>query len=148
METRVYKLNYAKIWRRKNLFNQLFLREGEVLIDERTNSLVVTASPVVLNKADALINSWDKRIPQVLIEAKILQITLDKNKFLGVDWQYKNPDKHSITIGASSLPTPTGATYIDAFKMGFWAVMIIRWPCAPWRSQVMLSLFQIRVSLL
>lgn len=119
LETRVYKLNYAKIQETQKSFQSIIPPgEGEVLIDERTNSLVVTASPMLLNKADALISSWDKRIPQVQIEAKILQITLDKNKFLGVDWQYKNPDRHSITIGASSLPTPTGATYIDAFKIG------------------------------
>ncbi|OGX26738.1 MAG: hypothetical protein A3J51_06955 [Omnitrophica WOR_2 bacterium RIFCSPHIGHO2_02_FULL_45_21] len=119
LETRVYKLNYSKLIDiQKSLQSIIPPAEGEVLIDERTNSLAVTASPALLNKTDALISSWDKRISQVLIEAKILQITLDKNKFLGVDWQYQNPDKHTLTIGAKGLPIPTGVTYIDAFKMG------------------------------
>ena len=47
-----------------------------------------------------------------------MQVTLEKNKFLGVEWQYQNPDKHTITVGAKSLPIPTGATYVDAFKIG------------------------------
>jgi type II secretory pathway component GspD/PulD (secretin) len=47
-----------------------------------------------------------------------LQITLDKSKFLGVDWQYQNTDKHTLTFGAKSLPIPTGVTYVDAFKIG------------------------------
>ncbi len=43
---------------------------------------------------------------------------LEKNKFLGIDWQYQNPDKHTITVGAKDLPVPTGITYVDAFKIG------------------------------
>ncbi len=120
-ETRVYKLSYAKpLELQKNLQAVIPVTEGDFLADERTNSLVVTASPLLLEKMDTLISNWDKQIPQVLIEAKIMQITLDKSKFLGVDWQYQNPDpkKHSISIGAPSLPIPTGATYVDAFKIG------------------------------
>ncbi len=118
-ETRVYKLNYAKpLELQKNLQLVIPATEGDFLADDRTNSLVVTASPLLLEKMDTLIRNWDKQIPQVLIEAKIMQITLDKNRFLGVDWQYQNPEKHSITLGAPSLPIPTGAAYIDAFKIG------------------------------
>lgn len=119
LETRVFKLNYANLSEiQKSLQSVVPAAEGEILIDERTNSLAVTASPLLLNKISALLDNWDKRIPQVLIEARILQMTLDHNKFLGVDWQYQNPDKHTFTIGAKSLPIPTGVTFIDAFKIG------------------------------
>lgn len=119
LEIKVYRLNYAKPAElQKSLQAVIPPGEGDVLIDERTNSLVVTASPVLLSKMDTLITNWDRRISQVLIEARILQITLDKNKFLGVDWQYQNPDKHTVTVGAKSLPIPTGVTYVDAFKIG------------------------------
>jgi type II secretory pathway component GspD/PulD (secretin) len=119
LETKVYKLSYAKSMElQKTLQAVIPVTEGDVLVDERTNSLVVSASPLLLDKIDALVSNWDKQIPQVLIEAKIMQITLEKNKFLGVDWKYTNPEKHSITVGASGIPIPTGATYVDAFKIG------------------------------
>ncbi len=119
LETKAYRLNYAKPAElQKILLGVISAAEGEVLVDERTNSLIVTASAVLLRKLDTLITNWDKQIPQVLIEAKIMQITLDKNKFLGIDWQYQNPNKHTITAGAKSLPIPTGVTYVDAFKIG------------------------------
>lgn len=119
LETRLYKLNYASISEiQKSLQSIIPAAEGEVLVDERTNTLAITAPPLLLNKVSALIDSWDKRIPQVLIEARIIQMTLDHNKFLGVEWQYQNPDRHTLTIGAKSLPIPTGVTYIDAFKIG------------------------------
>lgn len=47
-----------------------------------------------------------------------MQLTLDKDRFLGIDWQFKDASTHSITIGAPSLPIPTGATTVDAFKIG------------------------------
>ncbi|HQQ06842.1 MAG TPA: type II and III secretion system protein, partial [Candidatus Omnitrophota bacterium] len=43
---------------------------------------------------------------------------LDKARFIGVDWQYQNPEKHTINLGVTSLPLPTGATSVDAFKIG------------------------------
>ncbi len=119
LETRIYKLNYAKPAQlQKTLQEVMPASEADILIDERTNSLVITASGALLDKIDALIKNWDKQIPQVLIEAKIMQVTLEKNKLLGVEWQYQNPAKHTITLGPKGLPLPTGATYIDAFKIG------------------------------
>ena len=120
-ETKVYKLSYAKpLELQKNLQSIIPPTEGDFLADERTNSLVVTASPLLLEKMDALILNWDKQIPQVLIEAKILEITLDKSKLIGVDWQYQNPDRdrHTITYGAKGLPLPPSVTTVDAFKIG------------------------------
>jgi len=46
-----------------------------------------------LEKLDILVKNWDKQIPQVLIEAKIMQVTLDKNRFLGVDWAVSESGK-------------------------------------------------------
>ena len=118
-ETRVYKLNYAKpLELQKSLQSVIPAAEGDFLVDERTNSLVVSASPLLLEKMDTLVANWDKQIPQVLIEAKIMQVTLDKSKFLGVDWQYQNPEKHTLTVGATGLPLPTGVTSVNAFKIG------------------------------
>lgn len=119
LETRVYKLNYAKpVDIQKSIQTVIPATEGDFLVDERTNSLVVTAAPLLLDKIEAILANWDKPIPQVLIEAKIIQITLDKSRFIGVDWQTQDPSKHSMTLGVTSLPLPTGATYVDAFKIG------------------------------
>ncbi|MCX5707739.1 MAG: hypothetical protein NTY14_01955 [Candidatus Omnitrophica bacterium] len=118
-ETRVYKLNYAKpLDVQKSLQSVIPAAEGDFLADDRTNSLVVTASPLLLDKMDTLISNWDKQIPQVLIEARILEITLDKNRVLGIDWQYQNPEKHTLTVGAKGLTFPAGVTSVDAFKIG------------------------------
>ncbi len=118
-ETRVYRLNYAKPAElQKSLASLIPQAEGEVLLDERTNSVIVSASPLLMQKIEALVAAWDKQVPQVLIEAKIMQITLDKNRFLGVDWQYNNGDKPSLAAGLANLPIPSGAAYVEALRYG------------------------------
>jgi Type II secretory pathway, component PulD len=49
---------------------------------------VIKATPVILQNIDELISGWDVQGKQVLIEAKILQVTLDKNVKTGIDWEY------------------------------------------------------------
>ncbi|MFC1658452.1 secretin N-terminal domain-containing protein [Candidatus Omnitrophota bacterium] len=119
MGSRVYTLSYAEpLEVQKNLLQILPETEGEVLVDVRTNSLVITASPLLLDRIDILMRNWDRQIPQVLIEARIMQVTLEEGTLLGVDWQYRSPTTHSITVGVKDLPIPTGVTYVDAFKVG------------------------------
>lgn len=122
-ETKVYKLSYAKpLELQKNLQSIIPATEGDFLADERTNSLMVTASPLLMEKMDVLITNWDKQIPQVLIEAKILEITLDNKKLIGVQWTYQDPEKHSLTVGSGILPTAPGSTSVDAFRIGVLSV--------------------------
>ena len=119
LETKVYRLSYARALElQKELLQVLPEAEGEVLVDARTNSLIITASPLLLNKMDVLVRNWDRQIPQVLIEAKIMQVTLEDQKVLGFNWQFKPTRSHSITIGGGDLPLPATATYVDAFKVG------------------------------
>jgi len=145
MDTRVYKLNYAKaLDLQKNLAAVIPAAEGDFLVDERTNSLVVSAAPLLLDKIDALIENWDKQISQVLIEAKIMQITLDKARLIGVDWQYQNLQKHTLNLGVTGLPLPTGAASIEAFKIGVLAEDDYLVTIKRWSSRMMLTLCQAR----
>ncbi|MCG8430565.1 MAG: hypothetical protein MJA29_05300 [Candidatus Omnitrophica bacterium] len=120
METRAYRLSYADPAEvQKKLTEIIPEEEGDMLIDERTNSVIVTSSVVLLDKIDALIGSWDRRIPQVLIEAKIMQLTLDRDRFIGVDWQFTDPSKHTVSFGPKDLPLPSGiSTPVDVYKIG------------------------------
>ena len=54
--------------------------------DKTTNSLIVTASPVNLQKIETFINRLDVRTKQVLIEARIVQVNLSRDENMGVNW--------------------------------------------------------------
>ncbi|MBU1043692.1 MAG: hypothetical protein KJ915_04755 [Candidatus Omnitrophica bacterium] len=102
MITKVYNLNYADAKEMMAKLTELIPKqEGEIFIDERTNSLVIRAIAETITKIDMLIKNWDQRSKQVLIEAKILEISVDKSKGLGVNWEYLNDtDGDAINVSA------------------------------------------------
>ena len=95
-ELKKYKLNYADASEVIDKIAQLIPEDrGDVFLDERTNSIVVKAATPLLQNIDELIEGWDVQHKQVLIEAKILEVTLDNNLKFGVDWEYESPDTAS-----------------------------------------------------
>lgn len=117
MITKIYNLNYADA---KDLLAKLTelipKQEGEIFIDERTNSLVVRAISETIAKIDLLIENWDKRSKQVLIEAKILEISADKSKGLGLNWEYFN-DTDGDAINVSAV-LPASISNGGTFRIG------------------------------
>ena len=61
-------------------------KTGMVSLDERDNSIVVTALPGRMEEVEGLIKGLDKKTKQVLLEAKILQVVLTDKYNMGVDW--------------------------------------------------------------
>ena len=59
---------------------------GQVQIDDRTNTLVITDLPDRLHAAQELIDTLDRSQPQVAIEARIVQASQDYLRELGVQW--------------------------------------------------------------
>ena len=60
---------------------------GSVMIEERTNSLIVIAEEKYHKHVEAMLEELDKRSPQILLEAKVVEITLDRNNKMGLQWQ-------------------------------------------------------------
>ncbi len=103
--TRIYELNYADVKEiQSKLLEIIPKEEGEVIIDERTSSLVVRAIPEIVYKVDQMVKSWDQRPMQVLIEAKILEVSLDKTKGVGINWEYLSTSGEDAVNISAALP--------------------------------------------
>ncbi|MBT5226793.1 MAG: hypothetical protein HOM12_03105 [Proteobacteria bacterium] len=63
------------------------LVSGSVMIEERTNSLIITAEEKYHQAVVTMLVELDKRSPQILLEAKVVEITLDHNSRMGLQWQ-------------------------------------------------------------
>ena len=117
MITKLFNLNYADATEMKaKLIEIIPKEEGEIFIDERTNSLVVRAIAETIDKIEELVKNWDKRSKQVVIAAKILEISADKSKGLGVNWEYLN-DTNGDTVNVSSV-LPVSVTNGGTLKIG------------------------------
>lgn len=61
---------------------------GNVRVDDRTHSLIVTDLPHKMREIEKMVTLFDRRPKQVFIEAKIVEVELTDDFRLGVDWNH------------------------------------------------------------
>ena len=61
-------------------------KNGKLETDPRTNTLIVTDVPEVFPQVEQIIAELDKKAPQILIEAQIVEINTDRTNELGIEW--------------------------------------------------------------
>ncbi len=85
--------------------------ETEIWADEPNNALVITAPPKEMREVNAIIDKLDIRRAQVLVEAIIVDVDIDKNAELGVNWATFS---QGGTIPGATFLTPVGgASLVD-----------------------------------
>jgi len=86
--TKIFELKYATAGDLKaNITDGLSKNIGTIRIDDRTNKIVVTDLETKMDRVSEMIKAFDEKSRQVLIEAKIVSVTLDDQLKLGIDWQ-------------------------------------------------------------
>jgi type II secretory pathway component GspD/PulD (secretin) len=89
VETYIYTLKYAEA---NDVANQLRQRidaksVGSVNPDERSNKLIVRAFSSRLDEIKKIIDSLDTPTKEVMVDARILQLTIKPQFDLGIDWE-------------------------------------------------------------
>ena len=80
-------LSYARAADMASLITQAVLStRGQIQVDERTNTLIITDLQERLTTADELIVDLDRAEPQVEIEARIVQTNRNYARQLGIQW--------------------------------------------------------------
>ena len=82
------ELSYARASDVQGLINRNLSARGDVVIDERTNTLIITDLAASLDTIDALIDTLDAPIPGVEIEARIVVTTRNFTRNLGIQWGF------------------------------------------------------------
>ncbi|OGR46502.1 MAG: hypothetical protein A2021_00515 [Elusimicrobia bacterium GWF2_52_66] len=59
---------------------------GKLAVDARTNTLIITDVPEVFPQVEQILSELDKKAPQILIEAQIVEINTDRVNELGIEW--------------------------------------------------------------
>lgn len=117
---KIFELKYAKAADMKDKITENLTKGiGTMQIDERTNKIVVTDLENNMGDIEKVMMAFDDKPQQVLIESKILQITLDDRYKLGVDWgsvirqmQKELTLKSAFQLAASNAFGPPGAQLI------------------------------------
>ena len=129
-ETRVFELNYANAEETKTKLEEIVTKGvGKIRLDKRTNKIVVTDTPKKLEEMQRIVDAFDERTREVLIDAKIVQIELDDEYSLGVQWDaiFAGIDAHAAghfsvvgdIIEASSPSTGSAITMGTLDSQGY-----------------------------
>jgi len=86
LETRVFPLGYANGKEALTVVEKIKSDKAKVSVDNRMNALVVKDLSLNIDRMERLLSKLDARIPQVLIEAKIVEVSTNYARELGVQW--------------------------------------------------------------
>jgi len=68
--------------------NSILSRRGTVIVDARTNTLIIKELPDFIDTVIAVIETLDIPEPQVMIEARIIETTKRFSRTLGINWGF------------------------------------------------------------
>ncbi len=86
--TDVFVINYARAADILPTINSLVdtAKGGKIVVDTRSNSLVITERPTRLSRIRPIIDELDKATDQVMIETKFVEVSNTDVKNIGVNW--------------------------------------------------------------
>ncbi len=84
---------------------------GTVLVDDRTNTLIIKELPSYLDTVIAVIENLDTPEPQVMIEARIIETTKRFSRSLGIDWGFN-------TVADAAHGNTTGLVFPNNVRGG------------------------------
>ncbi len=106
LKMRIFRLKYAEVDKVQEILDAI-PGMRMIKIHESSKTLIVEDTPENIEKIEILLSYWDAKPKQVMIEAKILEISLTDDMSLGVDWQKMLGDATIGTAGFSSVNLPT-----------------------------------------
>ena len=106
LQTRVFFLNYSKASEVKTQVDAVATaenRKANCVIDDANNALIVTDTPMGLEGTARLLKNLDRVPKQVLIEAKLVEVSLDSEFDMGVNWGYSFLDSKNRFVGMGDV---------------------------------------------
>ncbi len=79
-------LSYAKAGSVTPIIKKIMSKRGDVIMDDRTNTLIITDLRDRQEPINRLIDALDEQTPQVVIEARIVETDREFNRDFGIVW--------------------------------------------------------------
>jgi len=124
LATRVFPISYAKVKDIETALknSKILTPRGSLNVDERTSTLIINDTASVFPEVEKLLVTLDKPTPQVLIEARIVEVNTSEVKDLGIQWgAFFNSTNTLTSIGGYSgltTGTFTGENFLVDFPGG------------------------------
>ncbi|WP_036168268.1 type II secretion system protein GspD [Massilia sp. 9096] len=110
-QVRSLKVRYIDLKKAGEILARQLGPGGTVTTLDQSRTLVVEANEAGLARAAGVLREIDRPPQQILIEAKILEITLNQDENFGVDWNRIVHSDGPVTVGATGLAASTGPRF-------------------------------------
>ncbi len=108
--TEVFIIRYAQAEDVQSATQSVLSERGQISVDNRTNSLIVSDIPRKLNEIGRLLPILDSPTAQVMIEAKLVEIDATASREFGIDWSAGNLGRSDVlTHGGMETNLGVGA---------------------------------------
>ncbi len=116
--TEVFVLNYAKAGDIQPTISSLIDSGagGRLVVDSRSNALVITERPSRFNRIRPIIESLDRATDQVMIESKFIEVTDGDVKNIGVNWSVLNGYKVGVGSMTKTWDRNRSSNYSDGLN--------------------------------
>jgi general secretion pathway protein D len=119
-ESKVFELNYAKAEDVVKTITPLLTKDiGSLQFDARTNKVIINDIAPRIEEISSVVASLDKKDKEVLIDARIIQISLDDSYNMGINWDavVKNT-KDLKFVNNFSLPNTVSGPPVSTASIG------------------------------
>ncbi len=137
--TKVIFLNFAKADDMRSALDTIRSNRGRVNTDAKTNSLIITEIPDALEKMLGIIKDLDKRTPQVMIEAMMVDVKLTNEDQLGINWTVTDKDRsersftQTLRAGQTAGIIQYGKTLLPRYNL----IALIDFWCQNKKAQIL-----------
>ena len=114
--TEVIRCQYAFVKDLNQIVSRSITSEGRVLIDERTNSFIITEVPEVIATVKAILSHLDRPSRQVLIDAEIVEFKHSVTEELGINWDWTGTLEENTVDVLSSFSAADGILTLSLGK--------------------------------
>jgi type IV pilus assembly protein PilQ len=106
LETAIIKLNYANAQELSAALQATLSRRGQIQVDKRTNSLIVTDLSTNVESLTRMAQTLDSTTPQIEITAKLVDVDAEALRGLGIEWNIGPQVSGVGEFWSSTGPTP------------------------------------------
>jgi type IV pilus assembly protein PilQ len=138
--TVIKKLSYSRAADIVPTLKSVMSRRGDIVIDARTNTLIIREIPTYMGAVLQLIENLDTATPQVMIEARIVETTKSLGRSLGINWGING-------VADNAHGNTTGLVFPNTIQGGFRIPLAAGTPIGALRLANILDSFNMDIAL-
>ncbi len=110
LETKIIEISFANAGEMRDALKEILTQRGSMEIESGANALIVTDIAKNIEKIGAMVAELDKKIKQVEIVAKLVDVDFEATREMGVQWNLLNISNKDVNgVGDLRIHAPAAS---------------------------------------